>query len=74
MNWSRASSYLMAGEHGYKVAKYICVGQAQYRASVNGRFLGTVQLDYESARQVCESHFQIMGAEEFEPESAEVEQ
>ena len=66
MNWSRASAYLMTGEHGYKVAKFLVGDQAQYRASLGGRFLGQVQESADDACQVCESHFQIMGAEESE--------
>jgi len=63
MNWSRSSAYLMAGEHGYKVAKFLVGDQSQYRASLGGRFLGQVQESAEDACQVCESHFQIMGEE-----------
>ena len=63
MNWSRASNWLMTGEHGYKVAKFLVVDQAQYRASLSGRFLGQVQESEDDACQVCESHFQIMGEE-----------
>ena len=63
MNWSRASNWLMLGEHGYKVAKFLVGDQAQYRASLSGRFLGQVQESADDACQVCESHFQIMGEE-----------
>ncbi|UNY40249.1 hypothetical protein KLEP174_gp74 [Pseudomonas phage vB_PcuM_ KLEP17-4] len=33
MNWSRASDWLMVGEQGYKVAKFLIGKQPVYRAS-----------------------------------------
>jgi len=61
MKWSKVSQYHMASDRAYVVAKYLVDGQAMYRASLNGRFLGVVQASFDDARRVCESHYQIMG-------------
>lgn len=61
MNWARASAYLMAGEHGYKVAKFVIDGQAVYRASRGGSFIGSPQDSFDDAAAVCENNLAIMG-------------
>lgn len=71
MNWSRKSAYVMNGEHGYLVTKFIVGEQSRYRVSLSGRFLGSVQDDFESAAKVCENHFAIMGSESEELEIEE---
>jgi hypothetical protein len=61
VNWSRKSSWVMAGEHGYKIAKYMDEDRAVYRASRSGRFIGQPQDTFDAAAEVCENNYQIMG-------------
>jgi hypothetical protein len=51
----------MAGEHGYKIAKYMDEDRAVYRASRSGRFIGQPQDTFDAAAEVCENNYQIMG-------------
>lgn len=61
MKWSRKSDYVMAGEHGYKVAKFIDDGRASYRASRYREFIGQPQDSFDEAAQTCDANYQAMG-------------
>jgi len=61
MKWRKQSAYLLISDSGYKVAKYISAGQATYRASVIGEFIGQVCDTAKAAQTVCENHQAIMG-------------
>lgn len=61
MNWAKHSPYLLAGEAGYKVAKFTSAGVASYRASLNGVFIGRVCDSARDAQGICENHLAIMG-------------
>lgn len=61
MNWRQHSAYVLVGDGGYKVAKFICAGVASYRASLNGVFIGQVCASAKAAQAICENHQLIMG-------------
>lgn len=51
----------MTSDAGYKIGKFIIDGQAFYRASLNGEFIGQVRDTAKAAQSVCENHQAIMG-------------
>lgn len=63
MKWCKRSDSTATSDSSppYKVAKFIVYGQAQYRASVRGEFIGKVCDDPKEAQAICENHFLIMG-------------
>lgn len=64
MRWARHGDYLAVSDSvpPYKVAKFINGSQAQYRASMQGEFIGAVTDDPREAQAICERHHSIMGS------------
>lgn len=61
MKWRESTPWLAVSDAGYKVAKFVDDGQAIYRASARGEFIGSPKSSFDECRQVCENHYQIMG-------------
>lgn len=63
MKWAKRSECIAVSDSNpsYKVAKFTVDGQAKYRASVRGEFIGRVCDDAKEAQTICENHLLIMG-------------
>ncbi|MDG9927435.1 MULTISPECIES: hypothetical protein [unclassified Pseudomonas] len=68
MKWAKQSEHVAVSDSTpqYRVARFVIDGDAQYRASVRGEFIGAVTTDPHEAQAVCERHYMVTGGEERE--------
>ncbi|MBA1249877.1 hypothetical protein [Pseudomonas luteola] len=63
MKWEQTSKYVLKGEHGYQVAKYVIADESRYQAWLDMEAIGYPCDSVKEAKERCERHLQIMGRE-----------
>lgn len=57
MIWKRVSPHTLAGEIGYKIARYKVGENIYYRPSYNGSFISAPLSDLDEAKATCDIHW-----------------
>lgn len=60
MNWRKQSPWLMSGQNGFKVAKFMVGDQAKYRASKAGEFITPALESFADAEKACENYVETV--------------
>ena len=63
MNWKPDGKYVLRGESGYQIAKYMIAEEARYQPWLGMEVIGYPCDSVKEAKERCERHLQIMGRE-----------
>ena len=63
MNWKPDGKYVLRGESGYQIAKYMIADEARYQPWLGMEAIGYPCDSVKEAKERCERHLQIMGRE-----------
>lgn len=56
MNWQRVGPYVLDAGNGYRICKSSVAGEAKYRASLNGSFIGPTVATADEAKAQADAH------------------